>query len=291
MSVTLEQARALDALARFGTLTKAAASLHKKHTAVVYALANLELQTGLTLLDRSGYRTSLTHAGERVLEQCRKLLAQEAELEALCTTIRTGWEPRLRVVFDGLFPPSLILREVKRLSKVSPVTRVDVVAEYLSGVEQTYFARNADLMVSVLPPKDAMLERCAAAPIASHLVVHKRHPLARVRKATLDDLRQHTLLTVRGSDPRLALTTAPLDAQVSVQLHDFHTKREAILAEMGFGWLPDYLIAPELTRGTVVRVAFVGGNRHVFTPHLYWAPGRAHGRAAQHMVQGLTKPL
>ncbi len=82
MNVTLDQARALDALARHGTFAAAAEMLHKGHTAVLYALRTLEEQTELVLLDRRGYRTRLTPAGERVLEHCRKLLAAERELEA-----------------------------------------------------------------------------------------------------------------------------------------------------------------------------------------------------------------
>jgi len=79
MNVTLEQARALDALARHGTFAAAAKALHKGHTAVLYALRTLEEQTELALLDRRGYRTRLTAAGERVLEHCRKLLAAERD--------------------------------------------------------------------------------------------------------------------------------------------------------------------------------------------------------------------
>ena len=53
MHVSLEQARALDALARHGTFVAAADALHKGHTAVLYAVQSLERQTGLTLLDRA----------------------------------------------------------------------------------------------------------------------------------------------------------------------------------------------------------------------------------------------
>jgi hypothetical protein len=60
MAITLEWARALDALDRAGTLVGAAAQLHKGHTAVLYALGQLEAQTGLALLDRRGYRLRLT---------------------------------------------------------------------------------------------------------------------------------------------------------------------------------------------------------------------------------------
>src|SRR5688572_10306098 len=70
MNITIDQARALDALDRHGTLVRAAAALHKGHPAVLYALRQLELQAGLDLLDRRGYRLRLTPAGRRVLAGC-----------------------------------------------------------------------------------------------------------------------------------------------------------------------------------------------------------------------------
>src|SRR6185436_11310876 len=102
LHLSLDQARALDAWARHGTFQRAAQALHKGHTAVLYALRTLEEQAGIALVDRTGYRSRLTPAGQRVLEQCRKLLATERELESLCTELRAGWEPSLKVVFDDV---------------------------------------------------------------------------------------------------------------------------------------------------------------------------------------------
>jgi DNA-binding transcriptional LysR family regulator len=289
MNVTLDQARALDALARYHTLAKAAAALGKQHSALVYALKNLETQTGLVLLDRSGYRTRLTPAGERVLEECRRLLAVSRDLELVCRTIQTGWEPTLRVVFDGIFPARAMLAQLKALGAAKAPTRVDVFAEFLSGVEKAFFAREADLMISVLPPRDGNLAGTALPVLDAHLVAHRTHPLTRTKRATLADLRAHTLLTVRGSDPRLLLPTAPLEPSATVQLNDFHSKREAILDGMGFGWLPDYLVREDLKKGTLRRVPFELGDRHVFAPQVYALRGRALGRAATAVVAGLTE--
>ena len=144
--------RAPGALARHGTFAAAAQALHKGHTAVLYALRTLEEQTELTLLDRRGYRTRLTPAGERVLEHCRKLLAAERELENTCAEIRAGWEPTLRIVFDGIFPAEPLLRVVKQLRAEGAGTRFHVSGEFLAGVEAAFIRDEADLMVSVLPP-------------------------------------------------------------------------------------------------------------------------------------------
>ena len=288
MAVTLEQARALDAFERLGTFARAAEELHKGHTAVLYALRTLEEQTRLTLLDRRAYRTRLTPAGMRVLERCRKLLEAERALEALCLEIQSGWEPSLRIVFDGIFPVAPILRVVKLIAEDKAPTKMDVAAEFLAGVEATFLAEEADLMISVLPPASPQLRALALAPIRAVLVAHRTHALTQGRRErSSDELASHVLLTVRGSDPRLQLSTMGLEQQSTVRLNDFASKKVGLLTGMGFGWMPEYLIDDELRRGKLVRVRWKGESTHTFAPRLYHHAGRPLGRAASRVIDEL----
>lgn len=217
------------------------------------------------------------------------MLAAERDLEAVCHAIRTGWEPRLRIVFDGLFPASSVLRHVARIAAPRTPTRVEVFAEFLSGVEDTFERTDADLMVSVLPPGQTRLQATALPPITAYLVAHRDHPLAGAKRVTAASLAAHPLLTVRGSDPRLLLATAGLEQSSTIHLNDFHTKKEAILAGMGFGWLPEYLIERELHLGVLVKVAWSRGNTHLFRPHVFHRADRKLGRAAETVVAGLVE--
>ncbi|MBJ6761678.1 LysR family transcriptional regulator [Myxococcaceae bacterium JPH2] len=289
MNVTLEQARALDALARHQTFAAAAEALHKGHTAVLYALRTLEEQTELVLLDRRGYRTRLTPAGERVLEHCRRLLAAERELAAACAEIRSGWEPSLRVIFDGIFPAEPVLRVVKQLRAEGAGTRFHVSTEFLAGVEAAFTRDEADLMVSLLPPALPGLRSYALPVLKAVLVAHKDHPLARRRGPLRDeDLEPHLLLTVRGSDPRLQLSTGPLETRSTVHLNDFASKKAAIMEGLGFGWLPEHLAGRELKRGVLRALKLPGGAIHAFQPRLHHRAATHPGRAASRMVRALT---
>lgn len=290
MPVTLDQARALDALARHGTFARAAAALHKRHTAVLYALDKLEEQTGLVLLDRRGYRTRLTPAGERVLAHARRLLAAERELEDACAEIKTGWEPELRLVFDGIFPVEPILAVVGAIARAGASTRVDVSSEFLAGVERTFVETEADLMIAVLPPSAPDLRVARLAPIRARLVAHREHPLARAcRPLEPEELAAHVLLTVRGSDPRLQLSTVGLDPPIAVRLNDFHAKKAGLLAKMGFGWMPEHLVAAELRERVLVPLRWKNASAHVFEPRLYYRAGRPLGRAARLVVDELKR--
>ncbi len=83
------------------------------------------------------------------------------------------------------------------------------------------------------------------AALPASLVARADHPLAHGRHDARA-LRRHLLLTVHGSDPRLELPTSAIEAHSTVHLNDFASKRAAILAGIGYGWLPDAMIANEL---------------------------------------------
>ncbi|HTJ41461.1 MAG TPA: LysR family transcriptional regulator [Kofleriaceae bacterium] len=286
MTITLEQARALDAVDRHGTFAAAAAALRKGHTSILYLVRTLEDATDLKLLDRSGYRTKLTAAGRRVVEECRQLLAAEASANAVVAELRGGWEPEIKVVVDGVVPIDPLLRAVGALAAERAPTRIDVRADFLGGVEETFERERADLMIAVVPPR-VKLDATPLAPIHASLVVHTSHALGAPIRFRAKDLARHVLLTVRGSDPRLALPTAGLDQRSTVHLNDFASKKAAILARLGFGWLPDHLTLRERVRGILKIIRWTGASTHTFHPRLYRRAGSPLGRAASRLIATL----
>lgn len=291
MNLTLEQARALDALGRHGTFTAAAKELSKAHTAVLYAVRSMEEQTGLVLLDRTGYRTRLTPEGEQVLLHCRRLLEAERELLAACTELKTGWEPALRIVFDGVYPSEAILRAVGALREEGATTRFHVSADFLTGVEDRFERERAELMISLLPPRLEGLVSINLPAIPAVLVAHRAHPLSR-RRGTLKEeaLAADLLLTVRGSDPRLQLRTEHLEQRATVVLNDFSAKKTALLQGLGFGWMPTYLIERELKRGELKVLKLQHGSTHAFQPRLHHRAQARLGRATARILAALTSP-
>lgn len=290
--ITLEQARALDALARTGTFAAAATELRRGHTSVLYLIRTLEDTLGFAVLDRSGYRTKLTARGRRVLDGCRGLLAAETTLAATVAELRAGWEPTVAVVFDGIVPIDPLLRAVGRLVAEKVPTRIDVRAEFLAGVEQEFTRTSADLMIAVIPPRMTGLAAVELPTLRASLVARADHPLARGRHDERA-LKGHLLLTVRGSDPRLDLPTAGLEARSTVLLNDFASKRAAILAGIGYGWLPDVLIESELARRKLRRIRWTRASTHAFHPRLYHrgAPGPAARRLIAALARDQASPL
>lgn len=77
---TLHELQCFNAVVVHGGFQAAAERLHRSHPSVFAAVAKLERQLGLVLLDRSGYRVGLTEAGRAFHRKVRLLLHEAEEL-------------------------------------------------------------------------------------------------------------------------------------------------------------------------------------------------------------------
>ncbi len=289
MALTLEEARTLDTFAKLGTIAKTASALRKSGSAVVYALDSIEKKSGLKVLDRSHYRTTILPDGLRVLEGCRKMLQAEFELSQLCSSISHGWEPELKVIVDGVVPIHPVLKAINIISKQKIPTRFHLVAEFLGSVEQTFIDQQADLMISVLPPQKLSLESIRLPEVPAILVAASNHPLVKTKKKiTQSELQNYPLLTVRGSDPRLALATSTIESSSSIQLTDFHSKKLALTMGLGYGWIPSSMVESELKSGKLKPVTWTRSNLHVFKPYLYYRNENTLGNTGRLLVKHLS---
>lgn len=287
--ITLEEAKTLEAFAKYKNIAKTALFLKKANSAVVYSLDSLERKSGLKLLDRSGYRTEILPAGERVLEACQVLLSASDQLKVMCEELKSGWESDLNLIIEGIVPIDPILRGIKSLSDQKSPTRFQLQVEFMNEVESTFLKTGANLMISVMPPEQAVLSSVFLFDFPAYLVASRKHSLVNKGKVSLKNLKEFPLLTVRGSNPKLNMTTAPIESHFKIQFNDFHTKKSAIENGLGFGWLPEYLIKEELRSGKLKLIEWEKSNRHLFKAHLYHRGEMRLGKTAKAFIQYLSK--
>ncbi len=85
MRVTLRQLAVFEAVARAGSIVRAAEEIGLSQSAVSMSLKELENHLGIDLFVRSGRRLYLSERGRPVLEMARGILVQVTDLEALTT--------------------------------------------------------------------------------------------------------------------------------------------------------------------------------------------------------------
>ncbi len=287
MDISLEQAKAFDFIAKYGTAQAAAKAMNKGHSAVLYLIKCLEEQTQLSLFDRSGYRNQISPAGEVVLRYCRQLLETRQELDQACHQLRSGWEPRLKLVYDAVIDFKMIGDALYNLGRLQHATQVQIIGTYLDEVETQFHAKKADLMLTILPIHQPNFLSFPLTPIQMLLVAHKDHPLAKTTgsKIPLSELVKHSFVQVREVTHVLGLSTEQLEFSSLFVVNDFATKKLAILKKLAYGWLPAYLIEKELRSKALVVLKTQVRSDHVLKPHLYHRRSETLGKTTQALLE------
>lgn len=283
--ISLEQIQALRALSETGTFAGAADSLGKSYSSIQYLVRTLEEDLGLTLLDRNSYRTSLTPSGVSFLQGAMFFENAHQSLLDLSAQLKHGYEPSLQIVYDGIFSSTHLVQVLKHLRTDGINTKISTYVAFHEQVELEFRRQKAEFMISVTPPQFIDLPYVSLKPIIAYLVAAPEHPLVQSkRKIKMEELREYTLVTVRGSSFRLGLSTSELDKQSFFSVSDFLSKKDLIMEGLGFGWLPDYLIRNEKKRGKLKILNCEFPNIHKFSPKLYHSPLRQLGMASRAIV-------
>ncbi|MDG9898825.1 LysR family transcriptional regulator [Klebsiella grimontii] len=259
---TLEQWALLEKVVELGSFAKAADETHRSQSSVSYNLALLQERLGVTLLTPSGRRAVLTPAGELLLGQVKPLLQAFAYVETHAATLRDGARTRLDLVVDSIFPRERLFAILRQFQQRYPQTQVRL-TEVLENVEEELPARSeADVMV-LTHRQDITGRGEWLMNIDFVAVAHRDHPLSAL-EGPLDDnaLAPWPLVRIadRGNDPqsaRDAWTFSTIDAAI-----------DAVLYQVGFGWLPEERIRPQLQQGVLKALPLGHGARRATPLHL-----------------------
>jgi DNA-binding transcriptional LysR family regulator len=231
--------------------------LRRAQPSVSAALKNLEDRSGVSLLDRSGYRVSLTEAGRSFYERARLLLAEFRALENHAAHLARGEESELKVVVGDLCPLAQTLALLRRFFDGCPNTRLHLYFEAISGPWERLLEDEADLILHHIDKADARFEFMDLFPVRLVPVVAPgflSFPVSRTitPKQTRDHVQCVIRDTARRSAPRdYYLVEGARTWTVSDQL----MKRELILQKMGWGHMPKYLVEEDLRDGRLLDIS------------------------------------
>lgn len=252
-----EQLSAFLAVAAHGTFSAAAQHLHKSQPAVSKLVKNLEDELDLTLLDRTPYRPLLTDVGKLFAERARLLLQQTESLRSFARSLAGEVEPVVRVVREAITPLRRLMDVLRDVQKRYPSVRIELRTERMAGALEALHDQSAHLVITNARGVDRRVieavpfERVRILPVVRH-----DHPLARAGKpAPAQLLRQHAQIVLRDSarsEPAAPDLINVLDGGLRWTVTDVISKLEIIQAGMGWGGLPEHVVAGHLASGTLV---------------------------------------
>ncbi|MEQ4450098.1 LysR family transcriptional regulator [Kosakonia sp. YIM B13605] len=259
---TLEQWTLLHKVVELGSFAKAAEETHRSQSSVSYNLALLQERLGVALLVQEGRRAVLTPAGELLLNQVKPLLKAFDWVETRAATLRNGMRTRLDLVVDSIFPRARLFAILRQFQQRYPQTQVRLTEVLETASSELPVHAQADVMI--LTRRQDMTGRGEwLMNIDFVAVAHRDHPLCAAEQVSEAMLAGWPLIRIAESDNR----QSPV-AQESWTFSTIDAAVEAVLYQVGYGWLPEERIQPLLNSGVLKTLPLSHGTRRATPLHL-----------------------
>lgn len=263
---TLEQWSLLESVVELGSFARTAEAMYRSQSSVSYNLAQLQARLGVTLLTIEGRKAALTPAGRLLLEQAKPLLAAFHALEARAAGLRDGARGSLDLVVDTVFPRERLFAILREFQLRYPATQVRLTEVLESDPQAVAASQEADMLV--LTRREESVGRGEWLMNVDFIAVaHRDHPLHQCAPAEVDDaLSRYPQIRIAGRESEQAARESRTPEQWTFSTAD--AAIEAVMYQVGYGWLPEARIAAQLAAGTLKRLPLAHGARRATPLHL-----------------------
>ena len=287
MNPSLEQLKALLAAAETGSFSAAARKLGKSQSVISTAIANLEIDLGLALFDRSARYPVLTEAGTRIHQEASILLAQRERLQAIAGELAAGIESRLTLAIDDDSHLPWLGSLLEEFATRYPGVELELLFPLMEDVTELLKSGRAQLGISYqkAQPEREIASRSLGS-VGMPLVVSPDHPLAHRTPLRESDLQGARQLMVTGRREGTERHRFRLSAQVWWVEGDLGILE---LVKLGLGWaaIPDFLLHRPLARGEVVVLNPDFIAKAELELELQWHRARPLGQAGRWLKEAL----
>ncbi|MET3822027.1 DNA-binding transcriptional LysR family regulator [Burkholderia sp. PvR073] len=261
-TATFRQLKALDMIARLGSVSRAAEELNLTQPAVSLQVRLLEQAVGAALLQRVGRGVQLTAAGEIVSRYAREILHlwSEAGDEVASLTGDLGGTLRIGAITTAeyLIPPLLV-----KFTATRPHVKTYFKVGNRDDIIRMLATHEIDLAVMGSAPKEL---RTHAVEFAKHpmvFVAAPGHPLMQRKRVALKDLESaHLLVRERGAGTRSTVEslfkTSGYRFHVGSELSSNEAIKQMAEAGLGIAFLSLHACALELRTGLLGQLPFPG---------------------------------
>jgi DNA-binding transcriptional LysR family regulator len=260
--VTLRQLRIFEAVARHGSISRAAAELHVTQPAVSMQMKQLESLVGVPLLEQVGKRQFLTEAGAELREHAREIAARMTDMGVAMAELRGLERGQLRIAVvstANYFLPALIAE----FSRRHPGVRVTLQVANREAVLAALAENTTDLAITGRPPnsRDIVAQHFMDNPLV--VVAPPGHPLVGCGPIPLARLALETMVVREpGSGTRAAMERLfglhGLELKPGCELGTNEALKQAVRAGLGIGMVSLQTIELELTAGWLVVLPVEG---------------------------------
>ncbi len=272
-----------------GNLSKAAQRLKMSRANVSYRLNQLERSIGLQLVRRTTRRIEPTEIGLRLYEHGRRIQNELLAAQESVTTLGQELQGRVRLSVPSGYGQLVMSEWLLAFKRLYPGIVLDVVFE--NRVEDL-LRDEVDIAVRVMsePPQSLVARDMGAVRYVA--CASPAFAAAHGMPAGLDALRAAPVITATVINRQLRIAAYLGDERHEVLLEptliseNFLFLRQAILAGLGVGIVPDYVVHDDILRGAVVT-SLDAYRLSIFGTHMYmlYMPNRHHTRATSTFIE------
>ena len=258
-ALTPDALQMMDTIARTGSFAAAAREMGRVPSALTYSVRQLEDALDVLLFDRRSRQAQLTAAGQELLDEGRRLLA---EMDAVANRVRrvsTGWESELTVAVDDVVSRLTVFELVEGFFAQrgadgnGPGTRLRLRSEVLAGLWEALVHGQADLAIGAMmnsPPQPG-IELRLLGEVDFVFAMAPHHPLAQVDGPLSDaQILAHRAVAVADSAQKLSpVTVNLLPGQDVFTVPTMAAKIEALIRCLGVGFVPEPQVREHLRLG------------------------------------------
>lgn len=259
MKFTLKQMEVFVAVARTGSVSKAAKELFMTQSAASMALAELENQLSLKLFNRDGRALLLNEPGKVFLPRAIEILERAQEAQDFFHAEKDTITSSLQIVANGNMASFVLPYIISEFAKAFPQVNIKSASrDYQQIVDEIYhFSADVGFITRKQfrhPELEAILLR--KEPMV--LVASPKHPLAKKKKISKEDLINSDWVVCEPGSAFIDILTA-LDIddykiRARLELTNREFAKHAIKQGLGIGCLARMVVADDLKDKTLVEL-------------------------------------
>ena len=254
---SLRQLQYAVAIADTGGFRRAAEACHVSQPALSAQLASLEEALGTPLFERGARGVLLTGAGEALVAQARKILAEADNLVALAQRLGDPLASTLRIGIIPTLSPYLVPELVGPLRAAFPALQIFWVEDRTPRLRAQLATGEIDAAIVAVESElgDVHHESLGRDPFL--LALYKEHPLAAsTGELAVDDVGDATILVLEDGhclrDQTLRLCAHSVGVDFGVRATSLSTLAQMVASGLGLTFLPQIAVATENRQGRLV---------------------------------------
>ena len=228
-------------VARLSSFSRAAEKRFRTQPAISSQIRSLEEEVGARLLDRSGGKVSLTASGKLFVKFAEETL--DARKAAMTNIAETERVPRGEIVVGANEGTCLhILPEVfAEFKKQHPSVSVSIKRADFSRVLESVIDNSVDFGVVSMPVTDNRLTAVLIHKDELILITPPKHPLAKLKSASITDIAQYPLVMPKVGHTRDGLDglfhERKLKPRYAMELDSSELLKRFVAADVGIGFI------------------------------------------------------